>query len=217
MDRFAQIGIGPGLPFDPEELSPEMLAAFEGGIADAWKEFDGVNAKMAAGEITTGDLFGTREYLTTYAPDTYLNRFAGAKIGLYGNSKEEACYPMYTADANGEPFNGAHRYEINLTEALPAKAFASITMYNDKQLLVENDLNRYLVNSPMIEDFVRDDGTTDGPVTIYIQKDSPGEELKANWLPAPEGDFFMALRLYLPEQDVIDGKWQPPQVVRVSE
>ena len=32
----------------------------------------------------------------------------------------------------------------------------------------------------------------DGSLTIYIQKDSPGAEKEANWLPAPDGPIYLA-------------------------
>jgi len=33
-----------------------------------------------------------------------------------------------------------------------------------------------------------------------------------NWLPAPDGPFALALRIYWPGQDVLDGKWQPSAI-----
>ena len=53
-------------------------------------------------------------------------------------------------------------------------------MYDAKtQLLIENPLNRYLINSPMLPDLKTNE---DGSLTIYVQKDSPGKEKESNWL-----------------------------------
>jgi hypothetical protein len=77
----------------------------------------------------------------------------------------------------------------------PVKAFWSLTMYDGKtQLLIDNPLNRYLLNSPMMDQFVLN---KDGSLTFYIQKESPGAALESNWLPAPDGPFYATtLRLY---------------------
>ena len=46
---------------------------------------------------------------------------------------------------------------------------------------------------------------------------SPGEDLEANWLPAPaSGDFSLYLRAYWPKPAMLDGTWTPPPVRRVS-
>jgi len=45
---------------------------------------------------------------------------------------------------------------------------------------------------------------------------SPGTENEANWLPAPAGPFSLILRLYWPEASVLDGKWTPPDIKKVS-
>ena len=50
----------------------------------------------------------------------------------------------------------------------------------------------------------------DGSLTFYIQKDSPGKDLESNWLPALDGPFYAVLRLYGPEQSVLDGEWTNP-------
>ena len=74
-------------------------------------------------------------------------------------------------------------------------------------LLVANPLNRYLLNSPMLPQFKFD---ADGGLTLYIQNESPGKDKEANWLPAPPGPFFMAMRLYWPKAEAIEGKWAAP-------
>lgn len=210
MTRFAKIGIGPGLPFDPATLSPEMRAAFEGGIADAWKEFGAFKEKIDRQEVTSGELFGTRAYLR----NNYLHRMGGAVLGIYGNSKEEAMYPAYAVDSDGKPLDGANKYTLRLApdQLPPVQAFWSLTMYEmPASLLVENPINRYLLNSPMLPQFKRD---ADGGITFYIQHDSPGKAKEANWLPAPRGPFAMAMRLYWPKDEALSGAWKAPAVVK---
>jgi hypothetical protein len=79
------------------------------------------------------------------------------------------------------------------------------------QLFFDNPLDRYLVNSAMSDDFVFED---DGSLQIYLQKNSPGGDREANWLPAPEGTFYVSLRLYLPEQRVLNGEWAAPPLAK---
>jgi hypothetical protein len=90
----------------------------------------------------------------------------------------------------------------------PAKSFWSLTMYDGKtQLFIDNPLDRYLLNSTTMDRYVRGE---DGSLTFHISKDSPGEELEPNWLPAPDGPFYLVMRLYGPESDALDGSWTPP-------
>jgi hypothetical protein len=213
MARFATIGIGAGKPFDASALTAEQRAAFAGGIADAWKELGALIKRADAGEVTSGEAFGTREHLK----NNYLYRMAGDVIGIYGNSEEEAIYPMLSVDSEGAPLDGSrHRYTVRFAPGAmpPVNAFWSLTMYDlPARLLVANPLDRYLINSPMLPRLVKD---ADGGITLHIQHESPGKAREANWLPAPNGPFFMALRLYLPGTDALDGKWRAPQVQRVA-
>jgi hypothetical protein len=69
-------------------------------------------------------------------------------------------------------------------------------------LLYANPLNRYLVNSPMLPRFKRD---ADGGLTLLVRNASPGKDEEGNWLPAPKGPFFMAMRLYWPKAEALEG------------
>jgi hypothetical protein len=76
---------------------------------------------------------------------------------------------------------------------------------------VANPLNRYLLNSPMLPQFVKD---ADGGLTFYIQNESPGADKEANWLPAPKGPFVMFMRLYWPKPEALEGKWTAPPLTK---
>ena len=141
---------------------------------------------------------------------------AAAVFGIWGNSTAEAIYPTYYVDSDGEKLNGANRYTLHFgaDELPPVNAFWSLTMYEmPASLLVANPINRYLLNSTMLSDFVRD---ADGGITLYIQHDSPGKDKEANWLPAAKGPFFMSMRLYWPKPEALDGSWKHPQLIRVK-
>jgi hypothetical protein len=212
MKRFAKLGIVAGKPFDAEGLSPEIKEAVAAGIKDALEEdFAQTMAGINSGKLSSGDLFGTREFLR----NNYVYRFVGAKLGIYGNSRDEAFYPTYFTDANGDtPDASQHRYELRFEKGQlpPAQAFWSLTMYDGKsQLLVANPLNRYLLNSTMLEQFRYGN---DGSLTLYVQKDSPGKDKEANWLPAPDGPFYCIMRLYIPKPETFTGQWKQPKLRR---
>jgi hypothetical protein len=210
--RFAQIGIEAGKPFDVGKLTPEMRAAIEGGMADGQEAFEEFKrTQLDTGKVTSGDLFGTR----TYLKNDYMARMAGAILGIYGNSKEEAMYPLYSLDAAGKPLDGANRYTLRFApgQLPPVHSFWSLTMYQlPSSLLVENPIKRYLINSPMVPNMMRD---ADGGMTLYIQNESPGKEKEANWLPAPTGRFLVFLRLYWPKDEAVQGTWVAPTLETV--
>ena len=210
-ERFAKIGIEGGKTFDPAKLSPEMKTAIEQGRADAWEAFAGGVKDLTEGKITSGDVFGSRELLK----DNYLNRWLGT-IGIYGNAKEEAMYPVYRVDSEGKPLSGANSYTLRFAagQLPPVHAFWSLTMYDLPQsLLVANPINRYLINSPMLPHMKKD---ADGGVTLYIQNESPGKDKESNWLPAPKGPFATYMRLYWPAQAALDGSWTQPKLIKAQ-
>jgi hypothetical protein len=213
MTRFAKIGVGAGKTFDSSKLSPEMKAAIEQGMTDAWAEFaEFKKNRVDTVEVTSGDVFGTREYLK----NNYQYRMAAAVIGIFGNSEQEAMYPFYTVDSGGQKPDGAQYYMMRFApgQLPPVNAFWSLTMYElPSSLLVANPIHRYLINSPMLPQLKRD---ADGGLTLLIQNESPGKEQEAKWLPAPKGPFFMALRLYWPEPAALDGTWKQPPLNRAE-
>jgi hypothetical protein len=212
MARLSKLGIGAQGTFDPQSLSLEVRKAVEDGIADAWRAYEVVEKQLANGERTSADLFGTRAYLK----NNYLYRMVGAVDGIYGNSKEEALYPGYLVDSDGQRLDGTNHYTLQFApgQLPPVHAFWSLTMYSaPSRLLVPNSLNRYLINSSMLPSLKRDTG---GGLTLYIQHEQPGRDRISNWLPAPKGPFLMALRLYWPQPEALNGQWQKPQLEQIE-
>jgi len=215
--KFAQIGIAAGQPFDVDKLTESQKAEEGLGVKEG---FDAIEDKVKTlgKEINgwnIGSAFGDRAF---YNGD-WLLRAAAARAGIYGNIAEEAMYPLNKADSAGAPLDGSkHNYTLTFAKDAfpPVNAFWSVTMYDGKtQLLIANPINRYLINSPMLPGMKKN---ADGSLTIYIQKEAPSGDKKANWLPAPDGPIYLVMRLYWPKTEPPsilppgDGTWKPPAV-----
>jgi hypothetical protein len=219
--KLASIGIGPGKTFDMKDLSLEHKAAVLLGMKQGEEK---IEQYLASGQKNingwkVGSLFGDRSF---YNGD-WLKRAAAAKGGIYGNDAIEAMYPMTKTLTNGEELDGSkHNYTLTFAKGQfpPVNAFWSVTMYDGKsQLLIENPINRYLINSPMLPGLKKN---PDGSLTLYIQKDSPGKAKESNWLPAPNDTIYLVMRLYWPKENPPSilpaggGTWQPPAIVAAS-
>ncbi len=218
--KLASIGIGPGKTFDFKDLSLEhkaaVLLAMKEGDDKVTKYLDSGMKNINGWKI--GGLFGDSAF---YKGD-WLKRAAAAKGGIYGNDSVEAMYPMTRTDTAGDTLDASkHNYTITFPagQLPPVNSFWSVTMYDGKtQLLTRNPINRYLINSPMLPGMRKN---ADGSLTLYIQKDSPGKDKEANWLPPPNGEIYLVMRLYWPKTEapsilpVGKGSWRPPGVVKV--
>jgi hypothetical protein len=219
--KLASIGIGPGKTFEMKGLSVEHKAAVLLGMKEG---DDKVDKYIASGSADVngwqvGSFFGDNAF---YNGD-WLKRAAAAKGGIYGNTAIEAMYPLTRVTADHEPIDTSkHNYTLTFAKEQlpPVNAFWSVTMYGGKsQLLIENPINRYLINLPMLPGMKKN---PDGSLTLYIQKGSPGKAKEGNWLPAPDGTVYLVMRLYYPKETppsilpAGEGTWKPPGVVVAS-
>lgn len=215
--KFATIGIESGKPFPTIALSDADKAAMAeaGTQAEATIKTKIENmGKPVNGWLVMTSGVGDRE---VYAGD-WAQRAAVAVAGILANDPAEAVYPITRNDGDGQPLDGStSNYTLTFARDAfpPVNAFWSVTMYDGRtQLLIENPIDRYLVNSPMLPDLKTN---ADGSLTLYIQKDEPTDpDQKANWLPAPDGPIYMVMRLYWPKDEVLNGLWSPPAIKRVE-
>ena len=203
--QFARIGLTAG-GFDPSKLHPEackgLLRALADAPAVAMSSFASTASRRNGWDWVMGlDSFGFNYPLRAMVAGPYLG----------GNGEKEAMYPIRSTDADNNVLNGANKYEVTFDRLPPVGAFWSLTMYNGAdKMLVENPINRFKVGTDTDELTQAADGST----TIPIQVDRPADA--ANWLPAPRGDFYMILRLYQPNDDILSGAYQLPQVRKVA-
>jgi hypothetical protein len=220
-EQFAKLGIGTPKPFNFEGFDKEIQEAIKAGVKEGFAEMEDFIEHYKEDPLGSTKMFGNRTFLTQSAKANYelknmfLPRAVAAHMGLYGNSAAEATYPMYLVDADGLSLDAStNHYTLTFgkTDFPPVKAFWSLTMYDGKsQLLIDNSIDRYLINSPMMDDFVMNE---DGSLTLYIQKESPDAAMEANWLPAPDGPFYAVMRLYGPEDEALSGEWMNPPMIK---
>lgn len=215
--NFAKVGIEASKAFDVDKLSAADRADEALAVKEGYESI--VNQKDHIGKNINGWLIGSILGDRAFFKGNWLMRAAGAMAGIYGNSAIEAVYPLAKNDATGQPLDGSkHNYELTFAPGQfpPVNAFWSVTMYDGKtQLLIENPINRYLINSPMLPKMKKN---KDGSLTIYIQKDAPAADKMSNWLPAPNGPIYLVMRLYWPKETPPSilppgaGTWQPPAI-----
>ena len=211
LKKWAQIGVQPGEPFDPETLEAEIRQAVAEGVAAAHEKIKAESLQVGR-NVNNWTLIGEGFGYRSMVGGKDLLRAAANMVGLYGNNPEEAYNFGAAKDGDGEPLDASkHNYVIHFETPPPVKAFWSVTMYKlPTPLFVANPIKRYSIGdrTPGFEP------NEDGSMTIYLQHESPGPEKEANWLPTPDGPFALSLRIYWPEQDVLEGKWQPSAITK---
>lgn len=148
----------------------------------------------------------------------WIDRAVMADAGWAGPDKNVSHTGAFRfVDANGKQLNSANRYTLSfdMNDLPPVSQFWSIPIYDKDGYFVNNEINRYTINSFMLEQDKLH--IEDGKLIIYVQKDKPknANELK-NWLPAPEGDFRFTARFYGPSMSIINGSYNMPQPIKIK-
>ena len=184
----------------PPELQAAMTAGLAEGLADVVARTRTVRS--------SAEIFGSRDMLQSDP----LSRAAGAFLGILGNAAEEYLGVGYQGDAEGEPFDGAHRYRIHFPAGglPPVDAFWSITVYDGDRFLYANPISRYRVSSHDLRGIPQD---ADGGWTVRVQNEAP-PDVTGIWLPCPPGPFSLTFRTYLPGEEIRSGAWTAPPVTR---
>ena len=199
---FKPLGLEPGRPWDRGRHAPVVVEAMKAVAQRIGKEV----ALLPNGSFRNGWVFQPPT-IGNFGTD-YYDRAIIARNGLTANIPREAIYIGGVVDSNGDRLSGANRYSVTFKVLPPfiEPGFWSLTLYDsENNYTVANPLSRYALGS--------DDKTLkhnpDGSVTIYFQKDGPGSDKESNWLPAPDGNFYVILRAYAPGEALIRSQTDP--------
>jgi hypothetical protein len=211
--EMAKVGIAPGAKFRLSNFSESEQDAIEDGYANGQAELGTLKSSIQGNSRNGWNyiLQGMGAYGDNYNTRAYI-----ANIGLGANLPEDAVYPATDIDNANQPLNTNHEYTMTFPagQTPPAQGFWSITMYNNQQFLVQNQIKRYAIGSYNDLQY-----NNDNSLTLYIQKNNPGGAKESNWLPTSEIDsssFNLIMRIYWPGESVLNNQWEIPAVVRVN-
>ncbi len=209
LERLSTIGVGPHRTFTLDDFPADVAEAIREGAAEGHKRIE--ERGNSLGRVIDGwqDIPAMGDF-----KDDYLFRSAVAWKFIYTNSPQEALYPIAETDGDGEPLSGEHCYvlEFPTGQLPPVDAFWSVTLYDSRsRLMVHNPIERYSIGDRTPGLRYGDDGS----LTLHVQHRSPGEALESNWLPTPEGRFYLNARAYMPQSALLDGSYRFPAVRRV--
>jgi hypothetical protein len=213
---FAALGIGPGPDVDASDDLPN-----DAQLALLQHALDTVLPRLrdAQSGATTATGWVQMPLVEGSFGDDHLTRALVALKYIGMLESREATYPLAWRDASGHTLHGSHRYTLRFAPGAlpPVQAFWSLTLYDSRDyMLVGNPIDRYAIGDRTPG--LRHDA--DGGLTLHIRHARPegeGETAQANWLPAPEGDFYLCLRAYVPREEMLDGRYALPALVRTGE
>ena len=210
---LGKIGVGPKATISLDDLSPAQKKALAMGQYGARRVLKfstrllgltgwGPNPAL----IPLGD-YGKR----------YFIRAVVAMVGFGANQGKFAVYQNADRDSHDRRLDGHSVYTLTFpADALPpVKAFWSLTVYGDDGFLRDNPaaaalgFQRYAVGS--------NTGLAtnpDGSVTLYMADTLPEGIPQANWLPTPDARFQVTIRLYDPDESILEHRWKVPPIIR---
>jgi hypothetical protein len=196
--RMRRSGVLPAAGEDPSATDSELRVLRERGLRRGLARIRG-----AAGTVQD-ELVGS--WRMRYPPGPYgtdyLRRAVVARAGLFGTSIADEVRAVISEDAEGRPLSGAHGYRLQFAagEPPPVRGFWSLSSGRS----AIGDADGLMIGA-------------DGSLTLYIEPEPPrARDQRSNWLPTPHDGFSLELRMFWPDNDVLDRRWAPPAVTRVA-
>ncbi|MFB8003317.1 DUF1254 domain-containing protein [Nocardia sp. NPDC056000] len=194
--RYRDIGLAPGAT----DFTAEQRAAAETGERLGLARIRELAPRMTDSE----QLLGTRADLQNTPRETFA---IGTFLGQWGLPPVESVYLKIDTGTDGLPINGSggKTYRARFLPP-PVSEFWSFTVYgSDNRLMAHNDINRHSRGDRTLSP------DSEGYYTLELGSDASAHFDDPNYLPIPEKDCYLILRMYGPSQAVRDGDYQVPE------
>jgi hypothetical protein len=210
--QLAKIGVGPGL-----QIADANLGFLSTIAVDLAVRATSAALPLLANLIQFTSALQNRGWaipnssIGDYGTD-YLFRAGVAEVGWVANTPEEATYypgllGRYLLPLFGFPSRVLH-FAPGETPPVGTDGFWSVTVYDGNGDLYKNSEDRYSVSSSRPDELVYQ---SDGSLTIVFSHKDPGDP-NVNWLPVPLGFFEAYMRMYVPNEEILDGTWKAPGI-----
>ncbi|RLA58446.1 MAG: DUF1254 domain-containing protein [Gammaproteobacteria bacterium] len=214
LNFLAQVHIGPGQDLDT--LDDDSKRGLARAARDGHKMAIRARSDLPGGTTVNGwrrspDATGSMGQAGLYFERGIMQSFKG----ISPNYPVEGRYFNRSKSAEGDLMDASqanYRLTFPAGKLPPVDAFWSITMYGPDANLVDNPIDRYSIGD-------RTAGLkfgADGSLTLYLQHESPGKGKESNWLPAPDGNFYVSIRTYRPREEITNGTWVPENIETVK-
>jgi len=125
-------------------------------------------------------------------------------------------YLMGFLDADGVPFDGAETYRVTLPKDVPARAFWSLTLYDNQTRSMLQTPQRYPRAGSQSYPSPAAEAAADGTTVIWFAPEQPDGVARGNWIQTdPAKGWFTLLRLYSPLEPFFTKAWRPGEIERI--
>ena len=122
-------------------------------------------------------------------------------------------YLLGFVDSDGNPFEGAKTYKVMLPKDIPARAFWSLTLYDNQTRSMLRTPQKYPRAGSQSFPSPAAQAAADGSTTVTISPTQPGGVPRSNWIQSdPNKGWFIILRLYSPLPSFFDKSWRPGEI-----
>lgn len=221
IDQLKSLGIEKGKPFSPDAATKALLttAAREAGDWLEMRYDAGLPPFFSDKSRWTYPTFPSviKAYSDAFAnPNAYPvdDRGVGYSYAYIGIKRLGAgqFYAISIRDKDGDAFDGAKTYRLNVPPNVPVEQYWSVTAYDRRTHTLIKGMTR-ASRSSQIPELQKN---ADGSIDIYIGPKAPtGKE--ANWLPTdPARKFELMARFYAPKKEFFDKAWKLPDVEQIA-
>lgn len=157
---------------------------------------------------TTGNGWARASKSGNYGDDYWMRSIVDF-IGIWGNNAAEVVY-FGQAGLDGSA-TYLQKYPADALPKGKAKYFWSVIAVDSKDFrVIPNPFDRFLLNNQSPLKY-----NADGSLTLGFGPKQPQGVPDTNWLPTPQGGKFgLTYRFYGPNEDVANGTWFPPPLVK---
>lgn len=207
---LAQVHIGPGQ--DVDTLDADSKRGLARAARDGHDMANRARSELPGGTKVNGWRRSPNATGSMGSAGLFFERgIMQSSKGISPNYPEEGRYFNRSKSAEGDLMDASqHNYRLTFPKGKlpPVDAFWSLTMYGLDANLVDNPIDRYSIGDRSSDLKY----AADGSLTLYLQHESPGADRESNWLPSPNGNFYVSIRTYRPREAISNGSWVPENI-----